>query len=442
MTNRTSTAFLSDIFGSAILSLLATTAFAIGQSPQYQPNSDNANLRTSNYSTGDGSQAVIDLATVGDGLTVVASTTATQVSLAVYFGEHPVLSRGQGAYETPGGQLFNLPVGPATVFQDISSLFDESGNAFIPLEFTTPQVMSMQLVVTDDSHPDGFLLSAPLVVRWIHATGASLEGTLDPSNLSSKSIDVSNVHEPEVNQDPYKWRITIGSIDGSMTLTVPGYPTVTAGMKVDILTGDLVSSAGSPINNLGDVFDDIYPSGITATLQVSFDAPIALAIQGVAFGGPCLYCTDSGKEVPRRDDQFPNLPDVTPAQAATWLARHPGLVQTGPATDSMNCHGWVFGWGGGGVIYGKSVQCILDDNGYMPNPAPKVGDVVIYRKNGKITHSGKVTQVNAQGQVTEVEGKWGGMPRVKHAPGYVPQSYGTPTYYKTTRANDCLIWRC
>lgn len=63
----------------------------------------------------------------------------------------------------------------------------------------------------------------------------------------------------------------------------------------------------------------------------------------------------------------------------------------------------------------------------------KVGDIVVYMDANGVTHSGNVTMVDAMGNPTEIESKWGRMAKYKHAPDKVPPGYGTPMYYSTTR---------
>jgi hypothetical protein len=62
---------------------------------------------------------------------------------------------------------------------------------------------------------------------------------------------------------------------------------------------------------------------------------------------------------------------------------------------------------------------------------PRVGDILVYKtaatdkKPSVITHYAVVTAVDAQGNITEVESKWGRTPRYKHPPDVVPPSYGS-----------------
>ena len=136
-----------------------------------------------------------------------------------------------------------------------------------------------------------------------------------------------------------------------------------------------------------------------------------------------------------------NGPAPNAAQIAAFLATHglTGMVtQTAPATLKYDCHGFTFTCGLK-WINNDQVAKILADNGYKkkgPNDPVSVGDIAVYflfPLAEPITHSGVVTAVNAMGQPTEIESKWGCLPRYKHAPGNVPGFYGSPCYYSTPR---------
>ena len=59
-----------------------------------------------------------------------------------------------------------------------------------------------------------------------------------------------------------------------------------------------------------------------------------------------------------------------------------------------------------------------------------VGDIVIYSTNGDLPHSGKVTEVDANGKAVKVQGKWGHYSLFEHPPDAVPAHYGKPTFYR------------
>jgi len=108
-------------------------------------------------------------------------------------------------------------------------------------------------------------------------------------------------------------------------------------------------------------------------------------------------------------------------------------------TDSYDCHGWTF-TGGSDWINDDQVQQILNDNGYQSVElgAVLVGDLVIYRHEGNITHSGVVTEVDENGMPILIESKWGRLGRYLHAPDRVPPNYGQPQYYHTARGSHQL----
>ena len=131
-----------------------------------------------------------------------------------------------------------------------------------------------------------------------------------------------------------------------------------------------------------------------------------------------------------------------------WMRKKGVTIErTGEMSPYYDCHGWMFTCGEkwiDGYIpldeeYDEQIKKILKQNGYKKsdeNRPPSVGDLVIYKvswehpKTGKmcerINHSGIVTKVRDD-KVIEVESKWGGYGRYKHAPKDTP--FGTPQYY-------------
>jgi hypothetical protein len=67
-------------------------------------------------------------------------------------------------------------------------------------------------------------------------------------------------------------------------------------------------------------------------------------------------------------------------------------------------------------------DCIgkADGGGY------KECDIVTYKKNGKITHYAKVTEVDEQGKIKKLRSKWGRYPLMDHGLTDVPRNYGDP----------------
>jgi hypothetical protein len=111
------------------------------------------------------------------------------------------------------------------------------------------------------------------------------------------------------------------------------------------------------------------------------------------------------------------------------------IIRRGPANDYANCHGWVF-TGGHFQLGGSDVAVILKENDYQEIPEPRPGDLVVYRENGNISHTGIVRYV-AAGQPVLVESKWGNLGIYIHP---IDQSlYGTDyTIYRSPRTGHLL----
>ncbi|MCI0663747.1 MAG: hypothetical protein L0220_22015, partial [Acidobacteria bacterium] len=130
----------------------------------------------------------------------------------------------------------------------------------------------------------------------------------------------------------------------------------------------------------------------------------------------------------------PMAPDVTEGEADAKLSSL-GLLskvsKVASPTNDYDCHGFVF-LSGKGWINDDQVDAILTDNSYSVTTTPAVGDIVIYRNGGAITHSGIITAVSGA-TVTKVRSKWGRLGLYDHAPSDVPPTYGGWTAYHTTR---------
>jgi hypothetical protein len=112
------------------------------------------------------------------------------------------------------------------------------------------------------------------------------------------------------------------------------------------------------------------------------------------------------------------------------------VMRRGPIGDHSNCHGWVFA-GGRFWLNPDDVELILKENGYAEAAEPQVGDVVIYRNGGVISHSAVVRYV-AEGQPAMVEGKWGQLGVFLHPAD--KSCYGTSyTFYRANRASHLLV---
>jgi hypothetical protein len=179
------------------------------------------------------------------------------------------------------------------------------------------------------------------------------------------------------------------------------------------LANPLKTDKGNPVENW--VF---FPNGVTVPIFGQILPPGSAQEDGT---GP-----------PGKVKRFIPEPEPDAAQQAKIIAddraAHPSIPAAGnsPPTNSYDCHGLTFKgkklW-----IDDDQVDKILTDQEWKA-PADgkaKVGDIVVYRKAGKVTHTGVVTMVDQNGMVTQVLSKWGARGDYKHAPDDVPASYGT-----------------
>jgi hypothetical protein len=150
------------------------------------------------------------------------------------------------------------------------------------------------------------------------------------------------------------------------------------------------------------------------------------------------YVTNRGGDVESVGNADPSQPDLSQAVADAAIMKTeplgllPKLTKLAPPTDRYDCHGYTF-TNGDVFIHDNQVDDILKDNGYLVTTDPKIGDIVIYRFNGEVKHSGIITAV-AGGKVTRINSKWGRLNLFSHAPQDVPATYGTFTPWHSDRA--------
>ena len=151
------------------------------------------------------------------------------------------------------------------------------------------------------------------------------------------------------------------------------------------------------------------------------------------------YVTNKGESVESLESGAPpGAPTLTEAQADANISGIkpsgllPKLTKILPPSNGYDCHGYTF-LGGAAWINDTEVDAILHDNGYLVTTTPAVGDIVIYRRNGEVTHSGVITAVSG-GKVTRINSKWGRLGLYSHAPQDVPATYGTFTPWHSERA--------
>jgi hypothetical protein len=223
---------------------------------------------------------------------------------------------------------------------------------------------------------------------------------------------------------------------------------------------------GQSVQTLAQMFSPLPFSalpGPTAWMTVAFTRPILfdVTLAQEAVKNP-KWKLDNGKFVPGGNlssDFDPGRGDLTAEEAEDMLGElktvyglpdttQAALKRKAPPKDGFNCHGYTFlksqRWMNTGGNSGQLIKDIVAANGYTEvggatGKKAKVGDIVVYEKSGSVTHSGVVTAVDANGNPTKVESKWGNLGTYEHAPGNVPTHFGTPKYYHTDRAGgNCL----
>lgn len=112
------------------------------------------------------------------------------------------------------------------------------------------------------------------------------------------------------------------------------------------------------------------------------------------------------------------------------------VIRRGCGGAQTNCHGWVF-TGGRFRLSADDVALILSENGYREVATPAPGDVVVYRTNGAIGHTGVVRYVTP-GEPVLVESKWGDLGVFLHAAERSP--YGAEfTFHRSSRSGHALL---
>lgn len=144
-----------------------------------------------------------------------------------------------------------------------------------------------------------------------------------------------------------------------------------------------------------------------------------------------------------RDDVYGELSDAEKAaNQASTLASYPGITpveyihldhtsEVLLPSRKWNCWGFTFNprqcWVG---LDGSDIQLILNDNGtqvFVPNL--RIGDVIVYRNGGTITHTGRIWSLDGSGNPALIQSKWGSLGEYLHPPATVPASYGTDRTY-------------
>ena len=134
-------------------------------------------------------------------------------------------------------------------------------------------------------------------------------------------------------------------------------------------------------------------------------------------------------------------PDPTPEAIALAREAHrltlAGAVELRPPTGRYNCHGLVFAARRASIPpVGADVD--LDDllrrDGFRPlNPdeSPQVGDIVAYRTEDDVEHTGFVSRIEPVGRapVVFIWSAWGGLGEFEHKVAVCPYR-GKPEYWR------------
>jgi len=180
-----------------------------------------------------------------------------------------------------------------------------------------------------------------------------------------------------------------------------------------------------------DVADAAHTDRDMYELGLDFFRPPLVSTDGA------VARTDNGTPVPAKLTSAPRADQAISDAERRFLQSSPfrdQMMRRRKADDGSNCHGWVF-TGGQYWLEPGAVALILQENGYVDVTAPRPGDLVIYRANESITHTGVVRYVADEAPVL-VEGKWGPMGGSGHPADRCP--YGVPTFYRSSRAGHLL----
>ena len=427
-------------------------AVVLGQgNTGFQVNGPGADLSIDGATSSSG-EPLMDLQWVREDSIVTTASIHVGMPWDLGFTTGACVAGGGGGIPTPNGQVFNLSLAdPTFVWLNNGTFVTPFASQTVPFNSPVPTTFTMQMGVLSPTHPDGVEISAPniMAVDRVCAQEVVAEG-VDLATLSTQPVVVyeTQAQSPVVPGVEESMANQGSMTTGTMTLSSGGTPIASQAISIDNATRT-VMVGGLPAQTVGDVFGPLpIPIGMT-TGEVSFSlsAPVTIDIPTSVIIRVILalktWVTDKGKVVKTFCDGRPGSPDMTQQQVDDWLNNNGfgggAVTQVCPASDSYDCHGYTFACGLK-WINDDQVQKILDDNCYKAVAAGgvMVGDIVVYCRNGKITHTGKVTAVDANGNATEITSKWGRLPKFKHPPMTVPGSYGTPKYRRSKRMGDKL----
>lgn len=425
--------FAQGFAGIGVALLLSPLAAA---QAEYQVNSDAVFASIDGLEYPKGEQPIAQVRWLGEESLIELSIQVPGQTTWLLMSNELPLPRHLGATETPGGQMINLEMVGLQII-DMTGEFAFSGSVDIPVAWEQSNYVSFQLLTFTAGHPDGYVLSAPNALHYhdYHSEDFSISG-ISGSDMAGVSFEVLDaVTFDDVELDEFSSaEVTQPEYMGEV-VAIAGNQRLVSELVLNAVTGELSRVGGGVINTLADFVPNPDQLGGEVTLEISLETAITFAVDAEVVVGGKLYFTNRACVIPVTRDGNIWRPDRTQAQsnaAVAGLNLAGPLTQTGPPTDSYNCHGFTFTCGDR-WIDNKYIQKILNDNGYILKPgfAPKVpGDVVVYSDDdGNIVHTGIVVAVDFMGNPTLIESKWGAHPRFTHPPDQVPPTYKNPSYF-------------
>lgn len=185
-------------------------------------------------------------------------------------------------------------------------------------------------------------------------------------------------------------------------------------IPITTLANPLKTDEGRTIRNL-----QYFPDGVTVN-NIQVVPPGWVAEDGSGPPGKSLGNIPVGKEWTNAEKKKIN---------ERIKKAFPKIQVVGDPTKAYDCHGFTFK-SKKMRIYNEDVDKIIKDQDWKltDDGKHKKGHIIIYRdKAGKVTHSGFIEEVGADGNVTKVRSKWGASGEYVHDVKDVPSSYGTKT---------------
>ncbi len=123
--------------------------------------------------------------------------------------------------------------------------------------------------------------------------------------------------------------------------------------------------------------------------------------------------------------------DSSQREFLKWSKVDAHFKMVNPHTPCYNCVGKVFGARNMIVDASYVVKILEDDEYYRVDGNARIGDIVIYRREGAIMHVGFVHKVSEEGGALVVQSKWGLAADYLHGPYSVWPFYGEPEVWRT-----------